>query len=748
MPEKVDIREGTDPLARPPDEFFGRSREINLLLETAELLLKGMPSVILVTGQPGMGKSELLRQAAIRCLEYGGGLRPVYLSPVSGGLKDSILGLAGEMAMTVRGRALGSSAGRGFDAGEEWIRKQKGEKGSILRRLAKKAGGDDHGSIYLLLARLAASLAEEYQCRVAVFLDSADSLPQTGDLLNILLSNEAGGGRVSWIVALPGLSRLKTVNPESTIYRTLDLGPLPGEESEDLLARAMSKAGVPFAKECRECAPVIGGVPLLLWQAAASARLVESGGFNDKDSFLRFYCSEQADGFLYEYHRSRLALGFEDNDSKSSLEVMLHLMKRDGPPPDLETLSREMLKEESALWPVIFSLVERGLVDYHWGRVNCRAPQTLLDFCLTQSRRYLEACSVAESLSRLLLEKRAWLAEASKSRMAVRNMDEVRGFIMSWRDKTLPKSLFDYEQFNEIFKEGISPSADKLVSADKSRLALPEVLDAWREEYGGSDQVPPYAIDLLAMSPPGNGERERWMAVDIRLSEAEVTSEMVADFERRCRLFQGRTGAKPGDITGWIISGGTFSIEAMNMIQKLRFWSSAPPQLKLMTSMSDYGKTMKILLPSAEARAEEPYAFHMTIPARSETELVAARAVEQLAQSLPLGEVETGKVKMALVEACLNAFEHSSSEDRKVYLNFRVRSNCLEIEVFNRGRSFVPRRIVKPAIEDKMGASYKRGWGLSIIKELMDDVEFMEKEEGTLLKMTKYFSAKSREDEK
>ena len=42
-----------------------------------------------------------------------------------------------------------------------------------------------------------------------------------------------------------------------------------------------------------------------------------------------------------------------------------------------------------------------------------------------------------------------------------------------------------------------------------------------------------------------------------------------------------------------------------------------------------------------------------------------------------------------------------------------------------------------PKIEEKIKSDYKRGWGLKLIQELMDTVEFESSEEGTTVTMTK-----------
>ena len=104
------------------------------------------------------------------------------------------------------------------------------------------------------------------------------------------------------------------------------------------------------------------------------------------------------------------------------------------------------------------------------------------------------------------------------------------------------------------------------------------------------------------------------------------------------------------------------------------------------------------------------------------------------------------QIKTAVVEACINASEHSLSPERKIYNRFRVENDKLVITVSSRGLS-------APAYVSDNGASFvennnghesgeglrgRRGWGLNLIRKLMDDVEFERVDDGTRLRMTKY----------
>ena len=90
------------------------------------------------------------------------------------------------------------------------------------------------------------------------------------------------------------------------------------------------------------------------------------------------------------------------------------------------------------------------------------------------------------------------------------------------------------------------------------------------------------------------------------------------------------------------------------------------------------------------------------------------------------------------IEACINASEHSFSPDRKIYQRFRVESDRLVITISSRG--IVPPNLngAKSGTEVKEASEERRGWGLKLIRTLMDEVEFERVDDGTSLRMTKY----------
>lgn len=136
---------------------------------------------------------------------------------------------------------------------------------------------------------------------------------------------------------------------------------------------------------------------------------------------------------------------------------------------------------------------------------------------------------------------------------------------------------------------------------------------------------------------------------------------------------------------------------------------------------------------------------HLTIPIAPEMEMAAMAQVAALGEWMEMGRDKIDEVKMAVAEACINAFEHSQTPDRKVDIEFRIDSEgevtdrpYLEVDVSDAGRGFDPARLEAPEIAAKLKARRKRGWGIRIIESLMDDVRIESGTRGTRIIMRKY----------
>lgn len=133
----------------------------------------------------------------------------------------------------------------------------------------------------------------------------------------------------------------------------------------------------------------------------------------------------------------------------------------------------------------------------------------------------------------------------------------------------------------------------------------------------------------------------------------------------------------------------------------------------------------------------------LSIPSAPGMELAATAQAEALGESMLLSRDKIDEVKFALVEACINAFEHAGQNAGRVEVKFRVSqrpggAEMLEVTVADRGRGFDPSRVEPPQLERKLHGENKRGWGLKFIQSLMDEVEIRSTDSGTTIVMRKY----------
>ena len=127
----------------------------------------------------------------------------------------------------------------------------------------------------------------------------------------------------------------------------------------------------------------------------------------------------------------------------------------------------------------------------------------------------------------------------------------------------------------------------------------------------------------------------------------------------------------------------------------------------------------------------------LKLPIIENMELVATQTAEVVSKHMQLDNEKTSEISMALIEACINAFEHSETKS-EVYIHFIISDESLTIKVIDKGKGFDSSKISIPNIDNKLGSDEKkRGWGIMLIKELMDSVNYESNEEGTTLTMIK-----------
>jgi serine/threonine-protein kinase RsbW len=139
---------------------------------------------------------------------------------------------------------------------------------------------------------------------------------------------------------------------------------------------------------------------------------------------------------------------------------------------------------------------------------------------------------------------------------------------------------------------------------------------------------------------------------------------------------------------------------------------------------------------------------YLTVPMLHDMELAVSKTAEALSGSMNFKPDQIDEIKQALIEACINAIEHSRSRDRHIYILFQVYANRLEIRITDRGTGFDRSKIQTPSIQSKIFTNKrKRGWGLLLMRHYMDHVEIDSGPSGTSIVMTKEIHSPIKEDE-
>ena len=122
-------------------------------------------------------------------------------------------------------------------------------------------------------------------------------------------------------------------------------------------------------------------------------------------------------------------------------------------------------------------------------------------------------------------------------------------------------------------------------------------------------------------------------------------------------------------------------------------------------------------------------------------ELAAAKTASVLAELMDFGEGEVEEIQLAIIETCINAFEHSRSDDQEVHIEFLLMANELQFKVTDRGVGISTdtldgsRVLGSPTGIDT--DLRKRGRGLQIIRSLMDEVDIESSPNGTTVSVKK-----------
>ncbi|HEX5690736.1 MAG TPA: ATP-binding protein [Roseiflexaceae bacterium] len=132
-------------------------------------------------------------------------------------------------------------------------------------------------------------------------------------------------------------------------------------------------------------------------------------------------------------------------------------------------------------------------------------------------------------------------------------------------------------------------------------------------------------------------------------------------------------------------------------------------------------------MPNSDSESNERV-IELRLPSRLGYEKVAMDAASSLARRMGFDKDRVESLRTAVSEAVTNAIEHGNEHDAamKVMVMLTVRPDGLVISVADQGRKPLDQDKTEatPRIEESFNKEDKGGWGIWLIRELMDEVEF------------------------
>ncbi len=334
------------------------------------------------------------------------------------------------------------------------------------------------------------------------------------------------------------------------------------------------------------------------------------------------------------------------------------------------------------------------------------------------------ALTVGEMLSEFLKRAPRLMADFYRRNSAI----GLRELLGVFDCQEIPRSLIDYSLFKNELKGAPNDEILRSFKNETEKITLPQIIYTAHTVsfYAQFAQVAEKERSAVALgfieSKYTDDDETVWIAAEID-SKLEAKKELAEFWCDRLEMVALMCNFLNYKI--WLVAPEGFSPEAVASLQSRSAFGSSKKQVELLVDFLGAKDAL-----GDKIKANE---YEMVVPMGEDTELIAAQTVEEIAKRHHFAPRAINQIKTALVEACINASEHSLSHDRKIYQKFTVEDDKIVITISNRGL-----RVADKKAQEVSPDEGRRGWGLKLMKTLMDEVKFEQTDDGTRISMTKY----------
>ncbi len=309
---------------------------------------------------------------------------------------------------------------------------------------------------------------------------------------------------------------------------------------------------------------------------------------------------------------------------------------------------------------------------------------------------------------------------------------DLRDLLQSFDGRSVSSAVIDYARFKTELKGADDETVRENLAVDDKTVRIPHVVytahtSAFYPQLNEVCETERSAI-ALGFSDDARHDETAWIAteIDSKLEAKRDLAEFWCD-----RLEMAAEASELSNYRIWLIAPEGFDDEAMALVNERNAYGSSRQQVELLKGILDTA----VESPTEDETIDE---YEIVVPMGEEAEMLAAQTIDDIAERHAFPKKATNQIKTAVVEACINAAEHSLSPDRKIVQKYAVATGKITITISNRGLRLADKQ---PVATDDAASNERRGWGLKLIRGLMDDVKIEDTDDGTRITMVKRLAA-------
>jgi hypothetical protein len=460
-------------------------------------------------------------------------------------------------------------------------------------------------------------------------------------------------------------------------------------------------------------------------QLLAKAAKYTGDGLRSPKRFAELYLKELTQKSLHHYFSGLLQEVLNDPAQfVRAIELLAATSRLSAPCPFLQFKEEQKDPVPGQLDQTLRSLDEVGLIDFENGIVSPLPDRVLEDWVGWNVEHKIRGRSLTQVKFDLTSELLRRYQEAVENREKEEILSQTKDALLHMDQQIMPRLLFDYGEYHSFSGE----PPDKLYAPQpetEQSIQLPQFLSVeirsviTPRTYHHGDQV------LLARGYENriySSSREvAWVAGYCPASVSLGLDEIIR-FHKLARLIEQEENLPHTHY--WLIGKERFNQAALSYAKESEIFTSNLDQLSQLTRRV-CGKGKSTLEP-LETSGRDSY--EMSIPMSGGSEMVAVRALEQVAESLDMAEKSKGQLRMALLEACIHLKENFAFQADKIHFIFSPQPTRLDVHIRVEVRTNQSQGLPDP-------------FGARILRTLLDDVRFIETSQGLELTLSKSLSA-------